>query len=262
MTDGNGSGDRVFGDYAGFYDALYKDKDYEAECDYLEGLFARFAPARPRTILDLGCGTGNHVLPLTERGYEMVGVDRSAEMIDQAQRKAAAAGRSIEYRLGDVRDLELGRTFDAVIEMFAVIGYQCTNEDLLNAIRTARRHLEPGGLFVFDAWFGPAVLMQGPTETSKKVVLEDGDTIERYASPVLDVVSHTVEVRYGVTRRSGDSIVEETHESHRMRYLFPQEIAHYLGDAGFELLWMGPFMAPEQMLTGDTWNVSVVARAC
>jgi len=63
--------------YAGTYDALYQDKDYEAECDFLQQVFARYAQAPIRAILDLGCGTGGHALPLARRGYALTGVDRS-----------------------------------------------------------------------------------------------------------------------------------------------------------------------------------------
>jgi SAM-dependent methyltransferase len=251
----------VFGEYASFYDALYRDKDYQAECDYLATTFARFEARATRTILDLGCGTGNHDLPLTRMGYQVEGVDRSEEMVTQARSKAVTAGLDAEFLTGDVRDFNLSRAFDAVISMFAVISYQCTNEDLLGMMRTARRHLEPGGLFVFDGWFGPAVLMDRPVESSKVVQGENGEIIERHASPVLDVVGHTVEVRYRVTRRRDGSVVETIAEAHKMRFLFPQEIALMLEWAGFDLLAMGPFMDLDGVLSGETWNLSVVARA-
>ena len=79
----------VFGSYAQFYDILYQDKDYEAECDFLEQIFDRYAPGPVRTILDLGCGTGGHTLPLARRGYEVVGVDRSEKMLAEARRDDA-----------------------------------------------------------------------------------------------------------------------------------------------------------------------------
>jgi len=138
--------------------SLYKDKDYEAECDFLEQIFSRCAKYPIRTILDLGCGTGGHALPLARRGYEVTGVDLSEHMLERARQKAAEAGLAISFHQGDIRILDLGCTFDVVVAMFAVISYQTSNEDLAAAFRSARRHLKPGGLFVFDCWFGPAVL--------------------------------------------------------------------------------------------------------
>src|SRR5260370_19420094 len=82
----------VFGaDYANAYDVLYQDKDYASECDLIERVFAEYAAGRRvKGVLDLGCGTGGHAVPLAERGYEVVGVDRSAEMLRHAVERSRA----------------------------------------------------------------------------------------------------------------------------------------------------------------------------
>lgn len=248
--------------YAGAYDALYQDKDYEAECDFLEQAFSpQYAQFRIRTVLDLGCGTGGHALPLAERGYTVTGVDRSEAMLLEAHRKALTqAAGSCSFVQGDIRNLDLGRTYDAVVAMFAVVSYQTTNEDLMAALRTARRHLRPGGLFVFDCWYGPAVLAQRPTSRYK--VVEHGDErIIRYTSPTLDTLRCTVRVNYKVLRLKGNRVLEETDESHLMRFLFLREIEHYLGEADFKLLRLCPFMGLNLAVTERDWNVSVISRA-
>ena len=74
-------------DYAQQYDVLYQDKDYDAETDLLERVFAAHGLAG-NAILDLGCGTGQHALRLARRGYEVTGVDRSPEMLSIARVKA------------------------------------------------------------------------------------------------------------------------------------------------------------------------------
>src|SRR6266498_3666978 len=85
----------VFGsNYADAYDILYHDKDYAVECDLIERLFQRFGDDSIASVLDLGCGTGNHSLLLDQRGYEVVGVDRSASMLDHARRKAAKSDQN------------------------------------------------------------------------------------------------------------------------------------------------------------------------
>ena len=138
--------------YADAYDVLYRDKDYAAECDLIKHLFQTYGDGAIREILDLGCGTGSHALPLSRQGYGVVGVDRSADMLTHAQRKAVNSqsnGRAV-FRQGDIRSIDLERHFDAVLMMFAVLGYQLENSDVLSALRTARRHLRPGGLLIFD----------------------------------------------------------------------------------------------------------------
>ena len=255
----------TFDRYAVYYDTLYQDKDYEAECDFLEQVFALYALAPIRTILDLGCGTGGHARPLVRRGYVVTGVDRSEEMLNIAQSKVAeveavSSHRSLVFHQADIRTLDLGETFDAVVAMFAVISYQTMNEDLLSAFCTARQHLELGGVFVFDCWFGPAVLTERPSDRYK-IVERGGERIIRFVSPTLDVLRHTVRVDYKVLRLKDNCVLDEVNESHLMRFLFPQEIAHYLDESGLTLLRLCPFMKLHETATERDWNVTAIARA-
>ena len=109
-------------------------------------------------MLDLGCGTGGHAVPLAERGYDVVGVDRSPDMLQRAMQR----GSSARFQLGEIGSLDLGETFDAVLLMFAVLGYQVGNADVQAALATARRHLHTTGLLFADLWYGPAVLAERP----------------------------------------------------------------------------------------------------
>lgn len=154
----------IFRDYAYFYDALYEDKNYKKECQFLEKIFEEYASGKIRTILDLGCGTGGHTLILAEKGYKVAGIDLSEEMLEISRKKARKGELNIEFIEGDIRNIELGQKFDAVISMFAVVSYQITNEDLISTFKVALKHLKKNGLFIFDAWFGPAVLTQKPSD--------------------------------------------------------------------------------------------------
>src|SRR6266487_7144142 len=149
----------IFGEaYANQYDQLYVDKDYVGECDLIEQAFSRFGSAEIRSVVDWGCGTGNHSISLAKRGYSVTGVDGSADMVRLARRKSMENGVNINWIEADVRVGEVGGPFDAGLFMFAVLGYLSSNEDLLAALCNARRHIRKGGLLVFDVWYGPAVL--------------------------------------------------------------------------------------------------------
>lgn len=252
----------MFRGYARFYDLLYADKDYDAECLYLRRVFAKHGLGSDASVLDLGCGTGGHVLPLAASGCEVTGVDRSPDMIARATAKVEESGAQPTLLVADVRELDLGRAFDAVISMFAVVGYQLTNQDLASMFAVARRHLNPGGLFVFDAWFGPAVLVSRPEERRKPIVLGDGTELVRIARSTLDVIAQTVRVDYELVRADGTpDPSSEVAESHTMRFLFAQEVAYFLEVAGFEVASLTPVMREVGTPTEDDWNVSWVARA-
>lgn len=256
-----GSPGQVFRDYARFYDSLYEDKDYSTECAFVERILTAHGVREGASILDLGCGTGGHAIPLAQAGHSVTGVDLSREMITIAEGKAVAAGVEPILLVGNACELEIGRTFDAVISMFAVVGYQLSNHDLASMFAVARKHLARGGVFTFDAWFGPAVLTEQPEVKSKLVRLADGGTICRVATPTLDVVAQTVRVDYRLERDTDHGLVEEVQESHTMRFLFAQEVAYFLEIAGFEVVDLMPFMREGETPTAADWNVTWVARA-
>ena len=97
----------VFGSvYADAYDLFYRDKDYAAESDLIECIFQTYGDGAIRSILDLvGCGTGNHAIPLAQRGYEVVGIDRSENMLDQARREATGQSHIHNLRTAPRRNI-------------------------------------------------------------------------------------------------------------------------------------------------------------
>ena len=93
--------------YASQYDSMYLGKSYLAECDLIDEAVKRFAGRRPLTLLDVGCGTGGHAFELSKRGYQVTGVDLSAEMLAAAQLKAETLDVSQKplFVLGDARNI-------------------------------------------------------------------------------------------------------------------------------------------------------------
>ncbi|MCB0154272.1 MAG: class I SAM-dependent methyltransferase, partial [Anaerolineae bacterium] len=204
----------VFKRYAQVYDALYQDKDYQAECDFLEDIFRQYRSDTVTNVLDLGCGSGGHALALARRGYSISGVDQSPEMVDLARQKAAQAGLQsrLDFTVADIAAASLDKMYDAAICMFAVLNYQTTNQAIQSTLTNARRHLQPGGLFIFDFWYGPAVLKQRPSSRIKVVNAADTQII-RLAEPTLDVNCNTVSVDYHLLLFENKILVEEIKET-------------------------------------------------
>ena len=251
----------IFGkQYSSIYDHLYSGKNYERECDFLEAAF-RTGPVKVKTILDLGCGTGNHALILAKRGYKVTGVDISENMLTLARRKAAKAGLNIELIKGDITRLDLGKKFDAVICMFAVMGYQTSNSDFLGACASTRLNLRDNGLFIFDCWNGNAVLTQKPGKRVRKINSGPGEKLTRYTTPSLNTLEHTVRTDFRLVRERTGEKAAETSESHLMRFFFPQEIKHYLETSDFGDINFYPFDQLGGKLTEKDWNMAVISRA-
>lgn len=243
-------------EYASVYDLVYQDKDYAFECDLLERVFRTYGNGPVRSVLDLGCGTGGHAVPLAERGYQVLGVDQSEEMLARARARGSAA----RFERADLNEVDLGQRFDAVVMMFAVLGYQLTNADVLAALASVRRHLSPGGLFFCDAWYGPAVLRQRPTDRIKVLDTPAGQVI-RAASGELDTRHQMCSVRYHVWRIEHGQVVAETTERHPVRYFFPLELELFLTRSGLQLVKLGRFPDVEGDPDESTWSVSAIAHA-
>ena len=252
----------VFGvDYADCYDILYRAKDYTGEVDLVERLLAKHGTVGPKSILDLGSGTGSHALPLAQRGHRVTGVDRSPGMLAQARAKAATLplAHAPEFIEGDICRHDLGRRFDAALMMFMVLGYQFENADLLAALVTLRKHLAPAGLFVFDVWNGLAVLAQRPGERTAEASV--GDTrIVRRTRTRLEPIEQLCHVHFDIERNDagGTTAWEETHT---MRFFFPQELDLVLRCNGMRLLQLSSFPDGEGPPDEQAWNIIGVAQA-
>jgi SAM-dependent methyltransferase len=250
----------VFGkEYSSAYDLLYRDKDYDDECNKIEEIIRKETAGKVRTILDLGCGTGNHVFRLANRGYSVTGVDRSEDMLAIARLKAQESNLDCSFVHSDIRTFKSNKKFDVIIMMFAVLGYLTDNADIEKALATVRKHLKPDGLFICDVWYGPAVLHQKPGHRIR--VTEDGDTtIIRASSGDLDGYHHVVDVHFQVWKILGDRLTEKIKEDHRIRFFFPQEVAGFIKNAGLELAMIRDFDDISREPDENSWNIWIVAK--
>ena len=133
-------------DFAYLYDRLI-DQDYEKWADYLEECFEKYAGGITH-VLDLACGTGNITTLLAKRGYDMIGIDSSTDMLSVAASKSE--GLPIQYVCQDMSAFELYGNVDAVICTLDCINYLTKNRDVLKTFRLVEKYLYPNGLFIFD----------------------------------------------------------------------------------------------------------------
>lgn len=247
----------VFDAYAEYYDLLYADKDYEGEVDYVHQLITAHYPDAS-TLLDLGCGTGRHDRIFAQRGFEVTGVDQSSRMIDAARTRTKAAER-INFVEGDVREVRLDRQYDMVIALFHVVSYQQTNADLQAMFKTVYHHLAPKGLFIFDCWYGPAVLTVRPSVRVKRLENETV-RITRIAEPKMHANVNLVDVNYTVfVEKKASGRIEKIEENHKMRYLFAPELEHLLSTCNLKVLTYEEWMTG-QKAGFDTWSVTFIAQ--
>ena len=135
---------------APFYDEINKDIDYGEWADFFEKIFEKYSKTRPELVLDLGCGTGKMTLELARRGYDMTGVDISAEMLDVARTEAEREGLDVLWLMQDMTEFELYGTVDAAVSCLDCINHLTEREELSAALDLVHNYLIPDGIFVFD----------------------------------------------------------------------------------------------------------------
>lgn len=254
---------RLFSDlYAETYDQLYAAKDYVREVDSVLQIVSEFAKGRITRIVDIGCGTGRHAALLAQKDFEVTGVDRSDEMLRRGRKRSEEKNlqNKLTFYQGDARNFELGSSFDAALMMFNVLGYMVTNDDLMASLRSVRRHLSEDGLFIFDIWYGPALVSDPPGERRQEFRVGEAKVV-RVASGEVHAHEQRCDISISLHQLDGERIVRTAEEFHQVRYFFPLEIDLALRAADFRLLAIRRFPDIDKGPDLGTWSAVVVAAA-
>jgi ubiquinone/menaquinone biosynthesis C-methylase UbiE len=196
----------MFSESAEFYDAIYASfKDYRAEAARVAALLRTLQP-QCRTVLDVGCGTGEHARLLAADGFIVDGLDLDPGLIRIAARKHPS-GRFV---VADMSAFQLSHRYDAILCLFSSLGYLLTLDRVRQALECFRRHLAPEGVVVVEPWFTPGVLEHG--RVMQHTVESNGVRISRVSRMEIDGVASHLHFEYEIRDASGTRHVSETHD--------------------------------------------------
>ena len=139
----------AYTDFALVYDELMDNTPYQVWCEQITAVLAGNGIEK-ELILDLGCGTGVLTELLARKGYDMIGIDLSQEMLNRAIEKRDASKLPILYLQQDMREFELYGTVKAVVSVCDSLNYLLEDEDVIQTFRLVNNYLDPQGLFIFD----------------------------------------------------------------------------------------------------------------
>lgn len=226
--------------------------DYDEWIVYIESIWAKFGLA-PHLVLDLACGTGNFTIALADKGYDMIGIDNSAEMLSRARDKAGE--RSILFLLQDMREFELYGTVDACICMVDSINYILEEDELSTVFGLVHNYLNHGGLFIFD--INTLHKFRNVLGDNSFSDISDDDII--VWENCFDEETLINEYMVNIFAARDDGLYERHEEVHQQRAYESDAICQRLNGAGFEVLGTfdtHSFDAPDQ----ESEKIFFVAR--
>ncbi len=241
--------------YTGFaevYDLFMDDIPYGEWCEYVAGLLAEYG-IQDGLLLDLGCGTGKLTRRLADRGFDMIGIDLSEEMLEIAREKSDP--EQILYLMQDMREFELYGTVRAIVSICDSMNYLMGYEELVQVLGLANNYLDPGGIFIFDlntpykyqAVLGEQTIAENREEGSFiwENYYDEEERINQYDLTLF------IRQEGGLYRK-----YEETH----FQYAYDlEEVEQAVREAGMELVAIYDAFTREPVRT-DSQRVYVIAR--
>ncbi len=226
------------------YDRLNAEIDYRAWGDFVERCFDRYLPARPTLVLDLACGTGSMTLELARRGYDMIGVDGSEDMLAAAFARAEGDPR-ILWLCQDMRAFELYGTVGAVTCCLDSLNYLLDPKELAKTLSLVHNYLDPDGLFLFDIntpYRFQAVYGDNAYVLEDELVWDEGTLEEERAAVYcgwqneFHSESGICDFELSIFEELPDGTYRRSDEHQQERCYSMQEIEAALSGAGLELL--------------------------
>lgn len=215
------------------------------EMDFLEFIFDRYANIKVTKILDVGCGTGRHYVPLTQAGYEVTGLDPSENMLGKLKIKLESANIKPCIVVKDMREIDFDAQFDAVICMNSVFLYLLTDDDILKTLKAFNRALNNDGLVIIDIMNFLSLLgryREGVVGRQAKDGVVCENAIKHSIEDLPAIWNHD---EFGIINDNGIEITY--HERHSLRMVNYNEMKRFLKDAGFrDIKCFGEFTDREE----------------
>jgi SAM-dependent methyltransferase len=240
-------------DYSRLYDAFNSEKDYAAEASFIRTIFNNFSDIQePRSILDLGCGSGKHLFELEKlfpNSVTLTGVEKSIVFCEQAQQ---LLGTRAEIHSCDISEFASNQKYDLVVSLFHVSAYQATADEFLNFIEIVGQNLSDEGLAIIDFWNRTAWFDDPPVIRSKSAKFEN-KSYERISVPEINLLEGTTRLAMDIDRVSKILRKRVVSEVHTLRAFTLFEIELAARANGLNTNHFGVWMNTESSLTIDTW---------
>lgn len=242
-----------YSELARCYDIFMDDTPYDRWLDYVLGVFDKYSVPK-ELVLDLGCGTGIFTRMLSQKGYDMIGVDSSCEMLEVAISHNEDIDGNILYLQQDMREFELYGTVRAVVSVCDCLNYLLTDEDMVTTFRLVENYLDKDGIFVFDF----NTVYKYREVIGDTVIAENREDNSFIWENYYDEESHINEYDLTIFSREGE-LYRKSVETHLQRGYTLDEMTGFIRQAGLELLESEDADTGKQV-TDKSERIHIVAR--
>lgn len=219
---------------AGVYDKLNEEIDYVAWADFFEKCFSEFSKSPPEIVLDLACGTGRMTRELAKRGYDMIGVDGSSDMLGEAYMQGT---EGILYLLQDMREFELYGTVGATVCCLDSLNYLTGEGELERVLKLVHNYSDPDGLFIFDV-NTPYKFENVYADNAYVLEAQDNSGAQIYCGwqNFYDAKTKLCDFYLSVFEENDDHTYSRTDEQQKERCYSKEELTSALSTAGFDIV--------------------------
>lgn len=248
---------RNFERYASVYDLIYSDKAYDLETTFVVNQLRKHYHSGS-SLLDIGCGTGKHLIQFLNMGMDAYGIDSSPEMIAIARKKYPEF--ESHFRVSEDRNSFSAKSFDYVVSLFHVLSYQVSEKDVKLYFSSIGRHMHDRSVGLFDYWYSPAVRKNGTRQTKKEFVV-NSEKIIRTATPEPANDPSVINVQLMIECCDSDGKMLDTFEElHPMRHFDQKEIESFCKEAGLVVVHHGAWAHDSKAPDEDNWGAFCIVK--
>ena len=218
----------AYTDFASVYDELMDNTPYGQWCDNIVKVLGEYG-INDGLVLDLGCGTGSLTQLLAAKGYDMIGVDYSEEMLNIACQKREKSGCDILYLNQDMREFELYGTVRAIVSICDSINYLLEDEDVVTCFELVNNYLDPGGIFIFDL----NTVYKYQEILGEQTIAEDREECSFIWDNFYDEEERINEYQLSLFIQNEQGTYNKYEELHLQKAYEQEEVVSFLYEAGF-----------------------------
>ena len=244
-------------DYSEVYDLLYKGKDYKKEFNFIKKIIKK-NQNKPKTLLDLGCGTGNYSNLMTKLNLNVTGIDISKSMLKIAKSRYKK-NKNLIFKKSNILKMNLKKKYDVVSALFHILSYQTSNKKINKFFKNSGKHLNKNGIFIFDFWYKEGVFnLQQPLRTRR--VENKYFKVNRITNSKWYKKKNLIEdVHNLIVLNKKNKLIRSFQETHPMKYFNLNTVKSFLKKNKFKFVKSLDLNTNKQ-LSKKSWGALVVAK--